>query len=155
LIKGKRAANIAAQVEKGSRLGLYRIIVADDHVLIRQGLKRILGEDSNLKIIGEAGDGLELLNLLKRIGLTPNMIILDISMPNLSGIEATRQIKMIYPGIKILILSMHKDQEYLSHAISAGADGYLLKGDSDRELFSAIEMIRQGKVYVSPLLSGK
>ena len=151
----KRAANIAAQVEKGSRLGLYRIIVADDHVLIRQGLKRILGEDSNLKIIGEAGDGLELLNLLKRIGLTPNMIILDISMPNLSGIEATRQIKMIYPGIKILILSMHKDQEYLSHAISAGADGYLLKGDSDRELFSAIEMIRQGKVYVSPLLSGK
>ncbi len=153
--KRERVVNIAAQVEKGSRLGFYRIIVADDHVLIRQGLKRILGEDPNLKIIGEAGDGLELLNLLKRIGLTPNMIILDISMPNLSGIEATRQIKMVYPGIKILILSMHKDQEYLSHAISAGADGYLLKGDSDRELFSAIEMIRQGKVYVSSLLVGK
>ena len=74
-------------------------------------------------------------------------------MPNLSGIEATRQIKMIYPDIKILILSMHKDQEYLSHALSTGADGYLLKEDSDRELFKAIEMIRQGRVYISPLLS--
>jgi DNA-binding NarL/FixJ family response regulator len=76
-------------------------------------------------------------------------------MPKLSGIEATRQIKVTYPGIKILILSMHKDEEYVSHALSAGADGYLLKEDSDRELFVAIGMIRQGKIYVSPLLSEK
>jgi len=135
-------------------MGLYHILLADDHILIREGLKKILREDANLEIIGEAGDGLELLNLLKRSELIPNMVILDISMPNLSGIEATRRIKKIYPDIKILILSMHKDQEYLSHALSAGADGYLLKEDSDRELFSAIEMIKQGRVYISPLLSG-
>jgi DNA-binding NarL/FixJ family response regulator len=98
-----------------------------------------------MEVIGEAGDGLELLNLLKQSKLLPPMAIVDISMPNLSGIEATRRIKMIYPDIKILILSMHKDQEYLSHALSTGADGYLLKEDSDRELFKAIEMIRQGE----------
>ena len=133
----------------------YQIVLADDHVLIREGLRRILGEDASLEIIGEAGDGLKLLNLLKRSELIPNLIILDISMPNLSGIEATRQIKMIHHDIKILILSMHKDEEYVSHALSAGADGYLLKEDSDRELFTAINMIRRGKIYVSPLLSVK
>jgi DNA-binding NarL/FixJ family response regulator len=135
-----------------SKVSLYRIVLADDHLLIREGLKRILREDASMEVIGEAGDGLELLNLLKQSKLLPHMAIVDISMPNLSGIEATRQIKMIYPDIKILILSMHKDQEYLSHALSTGADGYLLKEDSDRELFKAIEMIRQGRVYISPLL---
>jgi DNA-binding NarL/FixJ family response regulator len=143
------------EVEKRSRLGLYLIVLADDHALIRDGLKRILLEDTKLKVIGEAGDGLELLNLLKRSELIPDMVILDISMPNLSGIEATHRIKMIYPNIKILILSMHKDQEYLSRALSAGADGYLLKEDSDRDLFTAIETIELGGVYVSPHLSGK
>lgn len=121
-------------------------------MLIREGLKKILQEDTSLQVIGEAGDGLELLNLLERSELTPDMIILDISMPHLSGINATRQIKVVYPGIKILILSMHKDEEYVSHALSVGADGYLLKDDSDRELFIAIERIRQGKAYVSPLI---
>jgi DNA-binding NarL/FixJ family response regulator len=134
-------------------MGLYQIVLADDHLLIREGLKRLLREDTGMEVIGEAGDGLELLNLLKESKLMPHMAIVDISMPKLSGIEATRQIKMIYPGIKILILSMHKDQEYVSHALSNGADGYLLKEDSDRELFKAIEKIRQGGVYISPLLS--
>jgi len=104
--------------------------------------------------VGEADDGLELLNLLNSSPLTPHMVILDISMPNLGGIEATRKIKMIYPNIKVLILSMHKIKEYLCHAISVGAEGYLLKEDADTELFSAIEIIRRGGVYVSPLLSG-
>jgi len=81
------------------------------------------------------------------------MVILDISMPNLRGIEATREIKMIYPDMKVLILTMHKNKEYLYHAISAGAEGYLLKEDADTELFSAIKTIRQGGIYISPLLS--
>jgi len=112
--------------------------------LIREGLKKILREDTGMEVIEEAGDGLELLNLLKDSKLLPDSIILDISMPNLSGIEATRRIKMTNPGIKILILSMHKDQEYLCRSFSNGADGYLLKEDSDRELFKAIEIIKQG-----------
>ena len=105
--------------------------------------------------MGEASDGLELLDLLKLRQLTPDMIILDISMPNLSGIEAARQIKMTYPKVKVLILSMHKIKEYVSCALSAGADGYLLKEDADRELFSAIKTIQQGGIFISPLLSGE
>jgi DNA-binding NarL/FixJ family response regulator len=76
-------------------------------------------------------------------------------MPNLGGIEATRRIKMTYPEVKVLILTIQKDQEYLHQAFSAGAEGYLLKEDANTELFSAIETIRQGRIYVSPLLSGK
>lgn len=133
----------------------FRIVIADDHVLLRQGLKRILKEKPDLEVIGEAGDGIELLNFLRLSQLQPHMVILDISMPNLSGIEAAHQIKMVHPGIKILILSMHKEKEYLQQAFSAGAEGYLLKEDAVTELFSAIDMIRQEGLYVSPLLSGK
>ena len=132
-------------------MGPYCIVLADDHVMIRQGLKKILSEIAALEVIGEAGNGLELLNLLNR--LTPHLVILDISMPNLRGIEAIREIKGIHPDTKVLILTMHKDKEYLHQAISAGAEGYLLKEDADMELFSAIEKIRQGKIYVSPNLS--
>jgi DNA-binding NarL/FixJ family response regulator len=81
------------------------------------------------------------------------MAIVDITMPNLGGIEATRRIKMTYPEVKVLILTIHKEQEYLDQAFSAGAEGYLLKEDANTELFSAIETIRQGGIYVSPLLS--
>jgi len=159
LIKGKkvfqnsRYAILFALREKNS-IVTYRIFLADDHVLLRQGLKKILEEKGDLQVVGEASDGFELLNLLNISPLTPHMVILDISMPNLGGIEATRKIKMIYPNIKVLILSMHKIKEYLCHAISVGAEGYLLKEDADTELFSAIEIIRRGGVYVSPLLSG-
>lgn len=129
----------------------YRIVIADDHVLFRQGIKKILEEMDDIEIVGEANDGLELLNLLKK--LTPHMVILDISMPNLRGIEATHEIKVINPAIKILILTMHKSKDYLYHAISAGAEGYVLKEDADTDLFSAIESIRKGKTYISPILS--
>jgi len=129
----------------------YRIILADDHVLFRQGLRRILEEKADLEVVGEAGDGLDLLNLLKEVH--PHMVILDISMPNLRGIEATHEIKAVLPALKVLILTMHKDEEYLSQAISAGVDGYLLKEDADRELYSAIEKIRQGRMYIPPSLS--
>jgi DNA-binding NarL/FixJ family response regulator len=129
----------------------YHLVLADDHVLFRQGLERILEKKGDLEVVGEAGDGLELLNLLKK--LTPHMIILDISMPNLRGLEAIHEIKGIYPEMKILILTMHKDKEYLHQAMSAGADGYLLKEDADTELFSAIEMVRLEKIYVSPHLA--
>jgi DNA-binding NarL/FixJ family response regulator len=131
----------------------YRIILADDHVLFRQGIKNILEKDKDIEVIGEAGDGLKLLELSKK--MTPDMVILDISMPNLRGLEATREIKMILPDVKVLILSMHKDKEYMYSAISAGAEGYLLKEDADTDLFAAIEKIRQGGHYISPLLFGE
>lgn len=88
----------------------YRIVLADDHVMFRQGIKNILGGVEDLEVAGEAGDGLKLLELLKQV--TPDMVILDISMPNLGGLKATREIKLTSPSVKVLILTMHKDKEY-------------------------------------------
>jgi DNA-binding NarL/FixJ family response regulator len=129
----------------------YRIILTDDHLMLRQGLRRILAERKELEVIGEAGSGLELLKLLKSV--TPDMVILDISMPGLRGLEAIREIETIHPEVKVLILTMHKDKEYLHQAIAAGAHGYLLKEDADSELFSAVKTIRQGRLYLSPFFT--
>ncbi len=124
--------------------------MANNHAPLREGLKRIIREKSDLEVIGEAEDGPQLLNLLSLGELAPHMVILDPSMPNLRGIEAIRSMKAIYPGVKVLILSMHKDKEYLSQAISHGAEGYLIKETVDKELLLAIEMIMQGRFYVPP-----
>ena len=131
-------------------MGPYRILIADDHPLMRQGLKKVLEEKGDLKVVAETGDGLELLNILNLSKLAPHLVILDMSMPNLGGIEATRRIKMTHPDLKVLILSMHKDKEYLQEAFSAGAEGYLLKENANTEIFSAIEIIRGGGIFVSP-----
>lgn len=131
----------------------YRIVLADDHALLRHGIKTIIEGGEGMVVVGEASDGLELLEVLK--GITSDMVILDISMAGLRGIEATSEIKMIYPEVKVLMLTMHKRKEYFYHALSAGADGYLLKEDTATELFSAIKMIREGGVYVSPFFSAE
>ncbi len=131
--------------------GLYSILLADDHVMFRRAVRRIVESIADVEVVGEASDGLELLELLKKI--SPQMVITDISMPNLGGVEATREIKIFYPVVKVLILTMHKDKEYFYHAFSAGAEGYLLKEDSDRELLLAIDTLRKGGTYISPLLS--
>ena len=131
----------------------YRIVLADDHALLRHGIKTIIEGGEGMVVVGEASDGLELLEVLK--GITSDMVILDISMSGLRGIEATSEIKMIYPEVKVLMLTMHKRKEYFYHALSAGADGYLLKEDTATELFSAIKMIREGGVYVSPFFSAE
>jgi DNA-binding NarL/FixJ family response regulator len=129
----------------------YQIILADDHLMFRNGIRRIIEDSQGLAIIGEAGDGLQLLELLKKT--KPDMVILDISMPNLRGLEASHEIKTSYPDVKILILTMHRNKEYLLQAMSAKADGYLLKEDTDAQLMAAIESIRAGKIYLSPLMS--
>lgn len=131
----------------------YRIILADDHILLRSGLSRILGEEPNLEIVAEVGDGLELLSALNKI--KPDLIILDVSMPNLRGIEAIPEIHRMQPEVKVLILTMHKEEEYLYQAVSAGADGYLLKDDAEKELFAAIDNVREGKIYISPRLADR
>lgn len=134
-------------------MSAYTIVLADDHAMFRKGVKKIIGEIAGLEVVGEAGDGLELLELLKKT--SPELIILDISMPNLRGLEATREIKKLYPEIKVLLLTMHKKKEFLQQAMAAGADGFLLKEDADSELFQAIKTIRQGNRFVSSLLSAE
>jgi len=126
----------------------YQIVLADDHALFRQGLRKIIEGVADLGVAGEAGDGLELLSLLETTN--PQLVILDISMPRLRGIEAMRELKKSFPEVKVLVLTMHR--EYLHQALSAGAEGYLLKEDADRELFSAIDKIRLGRRYISPRL---
>jgi DNA-binding NarL/FixJ family response regulator len=125
----------------------YKILLADDHVMFRRGVLRIIQGLDDVEVVGEASDGLELLRLLK--DLDPNLVIMDISMPNLRGLEATREIKSVDPRVKVLILTMHKDRDYLYHALTAGAEGYLLKEDADGELISAIQTLRKGGTFIS------
>jgi two-component system nitrate/nitrite response regulator NarL len=128
----------------------YEILLVDDHALVRRGVRRIIGEQSDLKVVGEFQDGLELLDALKT--MQPHMVILDISMPYLGGIEATRMIKAKHPGIKVLLLTLHNRREYVDQARLAGAEGYLLKDELDKELLAAIATVRRGDTYLSPLL---
>jgi len=125
----------------------YTIFLADDHILMREGVRNLIQGVKGLKVIGETGDGAELMRLLKK--KLPHMVILDISMPGLRGIEAAREIRSHYPEVNILILSMHKNQEFLAMALEAGVDGYILKEDTSEELLRAISLIRNGRTYLS------
>jgi DNA-binding NarL/FixJ family response regulator len=132
-------------------MGPYRIILTDDHVLFHAAMRKLLHGVGDIEVVGEADDGLALLRLLKRV--VPDLVVLDIAMPNLRGIEAIPEIKALHPSVRVLMLTMHRERAYLTKAISAGADGYLLKEDAQEQLFAAIESIRQDKLYVSPKLS--
>lgn len=129
----------------------YKVILADDHAIFRQGIRELIKDLEDFAVVGEAGDGLELLELLKEV--RPDLIILDISMPNLRGLEATEEIKKHYPQIKVLLLTMHKQKSLVQLGLQAGADGFLLKDDVDAELFRALEALKQGRTYLSPLLA--
>ena len=126
----------------------YRVILADSHAPLRQGLRRILAEQSDLEITGETGEGFDLLRLLSSSAAGPLTVILDPSLPNLPRAEPIRTIKAAHPEAKVLILSMHEDAEYLTQALSAGAEGYLIIQNIDKELLRAIETMREGGVYV-------
>ena len=129
----------------------YTIMLADDHVLIRHGIKNIIKLNDGLEVISEVSNGEELMDCLET--QTPNLVILDISMPKVTGIEAVTLIKKNYPHVKVLILTMHKNKQYFYHSMSGGADGYLMKDDSDEELLLAIQKIQDGKTYISPMLT--
>ena len=129
----------------------YRIVIADDHSLIRQGIKSIIRTDPSLQITGEAGNGLELLALLETE--VPDMVILDLTMPRLSGLEAIERISRTLPGVAILVLSMHGGSHSFYRAIAAGAHGYVIKDESDAELLIAIRTVRAGEPYISPQLA--
>jgi two-component system cell cycle sensor histidine kinase/response regulator CckA len=131
-------------------LNPYQIIIADDHPIIRKGIKKILEEDPDLKVVGEAGDGQEVLELLEKA--RPDLILLDIQMPRMDGLEAAQEIKARYPQVKLLVITMHKQSAYLRQAQEIGVDGFVVKDDVDRVLLAAVDAIRSGKNFISPLL---
>jgi two-component system response regulator NreC len=125
-----------------------RVLLGDDHTVLRHGLKRILEDRRDWRVVAEAGNGREA--VAQAIELTPDVAVLDIGMPLLNGIEATRQIVRRASSVRVLILSMHSDQAYVTQAVQAGARGYLLKESAGSELIAAIAAIAAGKSYFSP-----
>lgn len=125
-----------------------RILIADDHGIVRQGLRSVLSRDLSFEIIGEASDGREAVLLAE--SLEPDVVIMDIAMPDLSGIEATAQICKGSPDIKVVILSMHSDETYILRALNAGAKGYLLKDSAEVDLVRAVHSVCRGKPFFSP-----
>lgn len=132
---------------------MYDIFLADDHTIIRHGLRRIIEENPGYRIVGETGDGLKVISKIRT--LHPNMIILDLSMPDLNGIEVVNRIRKYNKKIKILILTMHKNNEYVYECLVNGAQGYMLKEDADSELISAIKALKTGNIYISPSFSNE
>jgi DNA-binding NarL/FixJ family response regulator len=132
-------------------MGKLRLLLADDHALLRLGLKKILEERPEWQVVAEAGDGRTAVR--QTLTLTPDVVILDIGMPLLNGIEATRQIVRRLPNVGVLILSMHADEAYISQALRAGARGYLLKDSAGTELIRAVSALAAGKSFYSPAVA--
>jgi DNA-binding NarL/FixJ family response regulator len=128
----------------------YGIILADDHTLVRRGIKKIICENPGLSVIGEAADGVEALELVEQ--LQPDLVILDVQMPRMNGLDTARHIKERWPEVKILVLTMHREEAYLRQAQDTGVDGFVLKEDVDEVLVSAIDAIRRGQTFTTPLM---
>ena len=126
---------------------LIRVLVADDHSVVRQGLRVWLEKSGNIEVVGEAADGREAVRLAEE--LKPELVIMDIAMPMLNGIEATSQITRRNPHTRVIILSVHADESYILRALSAGAKGYLLKEATENELLPAVRSVQAGKPYFS------
>ncbi len=128
-----------------------RIVLADDHAILRTGLRLLLEAQPNMKVVGEAGDGREALALAAQ--LQPDLVLLDLSMPSLGGLEALPILRKAAPAARILILTMHDDESYLRQALRGGASGYVLKKAVDHELLSAVQAVMRGEVYVHPSMT--
>jgi DNA-binding NarL/FixJ family response regulator len=128
-----------------------KLLIADDHAVVRKGLMNLLEDEANIEIIGEATDGLEAIEQVRK--LKPNVVLLDISMPRMSGIDAAKAISEKYPKSYPLIFSMHNNQEYMLHSVANGALGYLLKDSSKEEILSAISTVSEGQKYFPPNVS--
>jgi DNA-binding NarL/FixJ family response regulator len=130
-----------------------RVILADDHTLVRAGIRALLERLSNLEIVAEANDGREAIALTKE--LQPDVLVMDISMPNLNGLEAAARINKEHPKVRVIILSRHKDEAYFWEALKKGASGYVLKGSGPKELAAAIERVVGGEIYLSKEIAQK
>jgi two-component system invasion response regulator UvrY len=132
---------------------MIKTIIADDHSIVREGLKQILNETNDVSVSGEAKNGMELLEELRRQKF--DVVVLDISMPGINGLDALKQIKIINPNLPVLVLSMHPEEQYAIRVLKAGASGYLTKESASEELLNAIRRIASGRKYVSPSLAEK
>ena len=130
---------------------MIRIVLADDHIVMRNGLRLLLERQPDFEVVGEAADGRQTAELCDT--LKPNVVVLDIAMPNLNGIEAARQIAAKLPKTSIVILSMHSDEGYVLRALKAGARAYLLKDSAETDLINAIRVVTEGKAFFSPAIS--
>jgi DNA-binding NarL/FixJ family response regulator len=128
-----------------------RVVLADDHVLIRAGLRALLHSLPNIEVIGEASDGNEAVNVVAQD--QPDVVIMDIGMPGLNGVDSTRRIVKQSPGTRVIILSMHANEEYAGRALEAGAMGYLLKGAEPAELELVLKAVMRGETYLSPSIA--
>lgn len=125
-----------------------RVLVADDHTMVRQGLVGILKSSEEIEVVGEAGDGYEATD--KALKTKPDVVVLDVSMPRLNGLEAARRIHEALPAVRILVLTMHDDEEYVLRMVRAGASGYLLKDGAASELLDGIRALKQGRTHFGP-----
>ncbi len=132
-------------------MGKVRVLIADDHGIVRKGLRLQLEQQDGFEVVGEATDGREAVRFAEE--LVPDVVIMDIAMPNLNGIDATAQMVKRNPQLRVIILSMHSDESYLTRALSAGAKGYLLKETADLDLYRAVQAVAQGKVFFSPAIA--
>jgi len=130
---------------------MIKILLADDHALVRQGFRMILEAQSDMEIVGQASNGREAVELGEK--LHPDVVIMDVAMPELNGIEATRRLAASAPRTRVLALSMHKDSMYVREILRAGARGYLLKDSGDADLIAAVRAVAKGEGYISPSVS--
>lgn len=128
-----------------------RILLADDHTILRDGIRSLIEDEPDMEVVGEAEDGITVVKLAD--SLRPDVILMDIAMPLLNGLEATRQIRKNNPHAKILILTMHENEEYIRQVLAAGAMGYILKDAAARELLGAIRAVNKGEVVLSPAIT--
>ncbi len=127
-----------------------RVLLVDDHTVVRRGLRKILESTEDIEIVGEVGDGNNAVDAATR--LLPDVVLMDVSLPGLNGIEATRQIAATVPAAQVLMLSMHADEQYVVQSMAAGAKGYLLKDADDQDLVTAVLAVRRGETYFSSTL---
>ena len=130
-----------------------RVVIVEDHTLLRAGLRALLAQDPDIEIVGEADNGRDAIQMIG--SLSPHLVLTDLSMPGMNGIEAIVDIKRRFPGVHVLVLTVHKTDEYIHESLRAGADGYILKDASHDELRIAIRSVLNGKTYLSPDISAK
>ncbi|OGO66602.1 MAG: DNA-binding response regulator [Chloroflexi bacterium RBG_19FT_COMBO_50_10] len=130
-----------------------RVLIADDHPIVRSGLRLLLEAEADIDVVGEALDGVEALNLIQK--QLPDVVLMDIAMPGMDGLEATRQIKERWPQIKVLVLTMHRSDEYFFEMLKSGASGYILKGAETSDLIRAVRVVGRGEVFLYPTMAQK
>jgi two-component system, NarL family, response regulator NreC len=128
-----------------------RVVLADDHAILRAGLQSLLNTQPDIEVVGEASDGAATIQVVQDVA--PDVVLLDITMPGMNGLDATREVKRLRPETQVLILTMHDDDAYLRQALRSGASGFVLKRAEDRDLLAAIRAVSNGDIYVHPAMS--